>query len=239
LGYVVVLGKRTQKEMVREEEKSRWWWFESHKSSKHSQWLQSTLAEIDAKTKAMLKLLDGNADSFAQRAETYYKKRPELISFVEDFYRAHRSLAVNFDHLKSSDHYGSRSAKVPQQSMESVCDSNSHFEDADSEIEDPLQDDASAADCKEDETWQLEQERLKLIEETDALRKQLLDKDEEKREVIRQLSLTLETLKDENLSLKRRLAHHSLKQRTVLEFKPLNKFFGKLFYIMCDGNKVL
>lgn len=255
--------------MVREEEKSRWWWFESHKSSKHSQWLQSTLAgyflftqihfiinnlcffffykiggwvgaELDAKTKAMLKLIEGNADSFAQRAETYYKKRPELICFVEDFYRAHRSLAEKFDHLKSSD-YGSRSSKFPQQSMDSVSDSNSHFQDAHSEIADPEDDelDSPFASHKEDETWNLEQERSKLIEESDALRKQLLDKDEEKREVIRQLSLTLETLKDENLSLKRRLSHHSLKRRTFLEFKPLDKFFGKLFYIVCDGNKVV
>lgn len=37
-------------------------------------------AELDAKTKAMLKLIEGNADSFAQRAETFYKKPPELIS---------------------------------------------------------------------------------------------------------------------------------------------------------------
>ncbi|XP_002880334.2 protein NETWORKED 3C isoform X1 [Arabidopsis lyrata subsp. lyrata] len=241
MGYIVVLGKTTPKtKMVREEEKSRWWWFESHKSSKHSQWLQSTLAELDAKTKAMLKLIEGNADSFAQRAETYYKKRPELICFVEDFYRAHRSLAEKFDHLKSSD-YGSRSSKFPQQSMDSVSDSNSHFQDAHSEIADPEDDelDSPFASHKEDETWNLEQERSKLIEESDALRKQLLDKDEEKREVIRQLSLTLETLKDENLTLKRRLAHHSLKRRTFLEFKPLDKFFGKLFYIVCDGNKVV
>lgn len=181
-------------------------------------------AELDAKTKTMLKLIEGNADSFAQRAETYYKKRPELISIVEDFYRAHRSLAERFDHLKSSDS-GSRSSKFHQDTMESVCDSNSQFEDADSEIEDPVD--------EVNETLKLEQERLKLIQESDALRKQLLDKDEEKREVIRQLALTLETLKDENLRLKRRLG---LKKRSVFEFNPLDKFFGKLFYIMCDGN---
>lgn len=193
-------------------------------------------AELDAKTKAMLKLIEGNADSFAQRAETYYKKRPELITFVEDFYRAHRSLAEKFDHLKSSDN-GSRSYKFRQDSMESVCDSNSQFEDADSEIEDPEDEEHHSKDkIREDETSKFEQERLKLIEETDALKKQLLEKDEEKREVIRQLSLTLETLKDDNLSLKRRLAHESLKKRSVLLFKPLDNL---LFYIMCDGKKLV
>ncbi|KAL1226300.1 Protein NETWORKED 3C [Cardamine amara subsp. amara] len=226
--------------MVREEEKSRWWWFESHKSSKHSLWLQSTLAELDAKTKAMLKLIEGNADSFAQRAETYYKKRPELISIVEGFYRAHRSLAERLDHLKSSDN-ASRSSKFYPDTKESVCDSNSQFEDADSEIEDPVDEESASSvtpfqAIKVNETLKLEQERLKLMEERDALRKQLLDKDEEKREVIRQLALSLETLKDENLGLKRRLGHESLKKRSAFEFKPLDKFFGKLFYIMCDGN---
>lgn len=49
----------------------------------------------------MLKLIEEDADSFAQRAEMYYKKRPELISMVEEFYRAHRSLAERYDQLKS------------------------------------------------------------------------------------------------------------------------------------------
>ncbi|EOA29248.1 hypothetical protein CARUB_v10025522mg [Capsella rubella] len=210
--------------MVREEEKSKWWWFESHpKSSKHSQWLHSTLSELDAKTKSMLMLIEGNADSFAQRAEAYYKKRPELVSFVEDFYRSHRSLAERFDHLRSSDH-PSRSSKLPQ---ESVSDSNSlfEFEDADSEIEDPDHE-------EHDSSSKFDQETLKLIHESDALRKQLLSKDEEKREVIRQLSLTLEALKDENSRLKRLLGLHSLKKPTVSHVN----FFGKLFYTMCDAN---
>jgi hypothetical protein len=63
--------------------------------------LVSVLAELDKKTKSMLKLIEPDADSFAQRAEMYYKKRPELISMVEDFYRAHRSLAERYDQLKS------------------------------------------------------------------------------------------------------------------------------------------
>ncbi|XP_010518512.1 PREDICTED: protein NETWORKED 3C-like [Camelina sativa] len=217
------------------EEKSRkWWWLESHKSSKQSLWLQSTLSELDGKTKSMLMLIEGNADdSFAQRAETYYKKRPELITFVQDFYRAHRSLAERFDHLLRS---SSSSSSSDYASRSSLSESNSHFEDADSEIEDPEDgvgvEHHKQEDDDDDETLKLEQERLKLIQETDALRKQLLVKDEEKREVIRQLSLTLETLKDDNLRLKRRL---SIKKRcSVFEFKPLDNLFGKLFSIICD-----
>ncbi|CAH8320614.1 unnamed protein product [Eruca vesicaria subsp. sativa] len=198
-----------------EEEKRRWWWLESHHkttSNKHSQWLNSTLAELDSKTNAMLSLIEeGNADSFAQRAETYYKKRPELINFVHDFYRAHRSLAHRFHHLKSS-----------SSSSSSIDHSLSELDDPHSEIEDP--DEEQEDNASSSSILKLEQERLKLIQESDALRRQLLDKDEEKREVIRQLSLTLDTLKDENLSLKRRLV------RTVSPKKRSVFHLGKLFY---------
>ena len=46
----------------------------------------------------MLKLIEEDADSFAKRAEMYYQKRPELVSLVEEFYRAYRSLAEPYDH---------------------------------------------------------------------------------------------------------------------------------------------
>lgn len=59
------------------------------------------MKELDEKTKAMLKLIEEDADSFARRAEMYYKKRPELINMVEDFYRAHRSLAERYDQIRS------------------------------------------------------------------------------------------------------------------------------------------
>ncbi|KAJ6412286.1 hypothetical protein OIU84_005361 [Salix udensis] len=46
----------------------------------------------------MIKLLEEDADSFARRAEMYYKKRPELMKLVEEFYRAYRGLAERYDH---------------------------------------------------------------------------------------------------------------------------------------------
>ncbi|OVA05410.1 KIP1-like [Macleaya cordata] len=53
---------------------------------------------MDAKVKAMIKLIEEDADSFARRAEMYYKKRPELMKLVEEFYRAYRALAERYDH---------------------------------------------------------------------------------------------------------------------------------------------
>ncbi|KAG7970497.1 hypothetical protein I3843_07G087100 [Carya illinoinensis] len=74
------------------------WWWDSHISPKNSKWLQENLTDMDAKVKQMIKLLEEDADSFARRAEMYYKKRPELMKLVEEFYRAYRALAERYDH---------------------------------------------------------------------------------------------------------------------------------------------
>uniref|UniRef100_A0A0E0EY14 NAB domain-containing protein n=1 Tax=Oryza meridionalis TaxID=40149 RepID=A0A0E0EY14_9ORYZ len=73
------------------------WWWVSHISPKNSKWLQENLNDMDSKVKAMIKLLNEDADSFARRAEMYYKKRPELMKLVEEFYRAYRALAERYD----------------------------------------------------------------------------------------------------------------------------------------------
>ncbi|KAJ4832164.1 hypothetical protein Tsubulata_024755 [Turnera subulata] len=74
------------------------WWWDSHISPKNSKWLQENLTDMDVKVKQMIKLIEEDADSFARRAEMYYKKRPELMKLVEEFYRAYRALAERYDH---------------------------------------------------------------------------------------------------------------------------------------------
>ncbi|KAJ8899480.1 hypothetical protein K2173_018454 [Erythroxylum novogranatense] len=74
------------------------WWWDSHISPKNSKWLQQNLTDMDVKVKQMIKLIEEDADSFARRAEMYYKKRPELMKLVEEFYRAYRALAERYDH---------------------------------------------------------------------------------------------------------------------------------------------
>ncbi|XP_021759604.1 protein NETWORKED 2A-like [Chenopodium quinoa] len=54
---------------------------------------------MEEKVQFMLKIIDQEGDSFAKRAEMYYKKRPELVGSVEESYRAYRALAERFDHL--------------------------------------------------------------------------------------------------------------------------------------------
>lgn len=86
--------------MKNQPSESHWWWLDNDTTVRRSPWLQSTLTELNEKTKAMLKLIEGEADSFAQRAEMFYKKRPELVSLVEDFYKTHRLLAERYDQVR-------------------------------------------------------------------------------------------------------------------------------------------
>ena len=54
---------------------------------------------MEEKVQSTLKIIDDDGDSFAKRAEMYYKRRPELVLFVEESFRAYRALAERYDHL--------------------------------------------------------------------------------------------------------------------------------------------
>ncbi|KAI0520015.1 hypothetical protein KFK09_007480 [Dendrobium nobile] len=79
--------------------KSHSWWWDSHISPKNSKWLSENLEKMDRLVKEMLKLIEEEGDTFAKKAEMYYRRRPELISRVEDFYRMYRALAERYDIL--------------------------------------------------------------------------------------------------------------------------------------------
>ncbi|KAG0453402.1 hypothetical protein HPP92_024706 [Vanilla planifolia] len=79
--------------------KSHSWWWDSHISPKNSRWLSENLEQMDLLVKEMLKLIEEDGDSFAKKAEMYYKRRPELIKHVEDFYRMYRALAERYDNV--------------------------------------------------------------------------------------------------------------------------------------------
>ncbi|XP_044510594.1 protein NETWORKED 2A [Mangifera indica] len=75
------------------------WWWASHIRTKQSKWLEQNLQDMEEKVGEMLKIIDDDGDSFAQRAEMYYRKRPELVSHVEYSYRSYRALAERYDYL--------------------------------------------------------------------------------------------------------------------------------------------
>ncbi|KAE8726709.1 hypothetical protein F3Y22_tig00006450pilonHSYRG00002 [Hibiscus syriacus] len=54
---------------------------------------------MEEKMCSMLEIIDDDGDSFAKRAEIYFQKRPELVSFLEECFRAYQALAQRYDHL--------------------------------------------------------------------------------------------------------------------------------------------
>ncbi|ESQ36584.1 hypothetical protein EUTSA_v10008490mg [Eutrema salsugineum] len=205
-----------------EMESSKWWWIGNHNTTNFSPWLHSTLSELDEKTKEMLRVIDEDADSFAARAEMYYKRRPELVAMVEEFYRSHRSLAERYDLLRpSSVHkHGSESHE-----KSSTCDESSwseaceiHEEYAESEVDDGeiKWADEGELDGIVEETessqvdyggangnFEMMKEIERLREENKVYSEMVREKDEEKREAIRQMSLAIQMLKEENSGLKK------------------------------------
>ncbi|GAV59526.1 KIP1 domain-containing protein, partial [Cephalotus follicularis] len=74
---------------------------EGRDTPKQSQWLQTTLSELNNKMKALMTLLEENGNSPIGRAETYQNRKPELIRMLEDFNRSYHSLAEKYDKLRS------------------------------------------------------------------------------------------------------------------------------------------
>ncbi|XP_031406730.1 kinase-interacting family protein isoform X2 [Punica granatum] len=62
-------------------------------------WLLSTIADLDERMKAIEAINseeDSPEDTFAQRAESYYRKRPQLLSLLQDLYNAYLSLSDRY-----------------------------------------------------------------------------------------------------------------------------------------------
>ncbi|KAL6500385.1 hypothetical protein OROHE_025751 [Orobanche hederae] len=243
---------------AKRKESSHWWWFDSHNkgNSSRSPWLQSTLAELDEKTKTMLKLIEDDADSFAQRAEMYYRKRPELISMVEDFYRTHRSLAERYDQAKSeplarittpwssplsfTKYRLEKSFSLVDKAYDSYSEAYEPDESDESEVDDPEEEGdeillkcqnyetlEALSNASNDEATRLREEVEKLREENKVQKNQLMQKDEEKREVIRQLSMGMDLLRDENVRLRECLL--AKKENRAEYNKSKEGFLGRLF----------
>ncbi|KAL5130908.1 Protein NETWORKED 1B [Glycine soja] len=74
-----------------------------------------------------MRFIDEEEDSFARRAEMYYKKRPEVMKLVEEFYRAYRALAERYDHAMGELHHAHKTiAKAfPNQKYYMLTDDSS------------------------------------------------------------------------------------------------------------------
>ncbi|CAH9133950.1 unnamed protein product [Cuscuta epithymum] len=211
---------------------SQWWWFETQKNGykNRTPWLQSTVDELDKRINAMLRIIEGDADSFARRAEMFYKKRPELINMVHELYRAHRLLAEGYDQVKSESgvrilspwqfqlsnnfkYQSEKSVSSTDMTYDSHSEETFDLEESElSDVEDPTEPEGAQIQKENGiektsvcngEVEKLKEEIERLKEESRTQKELLAQKDEEKREAIRQLSLAMDFLREENTSLKK------------------------------------
>ncbi|XP_058090378.1 kinase-interacting family protein-like [Magnolia sinica] len=71
---------------------------QSCRSSGKPAWLQATLADLDRQLQTLALNLpeEDDSDSFAERAENYYRKRPQLIYLLQDLYNRYLTLADRY-----------------------------------------------------------------------------------------------------------------------------------------------
>ncbi|KAL8129847.1 hypothetical protein V2J09_019002 [Rumex salicifolius] len=81
-----------------ESRKSHSWW-ENHTNPRNARWLATSLKDMERNTVHMMKLIEDDEDSFARKAEMYYKRRPELITQVHEYQRMYRILAQRYEQL--------------------------------------------------------------------------------------------------------------------------------------------
>ncbi|KAJ3673595.1 hypothetical protein LUZ60_005587 [Juncus effusus] len=98
------------------------------------------ISDMDKKLKGMIDLLEGVADSFAKRAEMYYKHRPKLMKLVEELYRAFQTLAERYDTaaLYMNRAYRTISEALINQSPPSVSATEADSSDMRTRVNSPL-----------------------------------------------------------------------------------------------------
>ncbi|KAL5561560.1 hypothetical protein UlMin_031307 [Ulmus minor] len=185
---------------------SHWLWSDNHNNttSKRSPWLQSTL-------------------------------------IVPLFCFPLFSSSSLFIFLTSSGSSTSDSAESSGSQVAETCDPE---DSAESEVDNPEKDNDQQGDgtpvqekLKEefpDKVRKLQEELMSLGEENRAQKEQLKQKDEEKIEVIRQLSMAVDMLKEENVELRKCLAKESPKRSNPFDF---NKIKGAIFGNLFNGSQ--
>ncbi|XP_042047744.1 protein NETWORKED 3A-like [Salvia splendens] len=201
---------------------SQWWWLNINNKarSNRSLSLNSILAELEEKTSSTRNLIEQDVESFSQRAEAYYNMRPKLISMVHDFHRMHTSLAESYDqlikfeigsHLLTSS-FGSlyvaknqlrKSVSLQENVLHSYSNGCKLVEFDEPEVDDPEKQGGEENESSDCEWKRLKEELEKLRKQNKVQREELMQKDEDKRDVIRQLSLAMDLLMEENLILEK------------------------------------
>ncbi|XP_023731301.1 protein NETWORKED 3C [Lactuca sativa] len=189
-----------------------WWLDNTHNNRLHqSQWLQSTLSELEKKVKNILSFIEDDGDTFAERAEMFYKKRPLLIKSVEDLQESYKLLAGNYhqllkryENLRAFSKLDSPIFANPNRFSPKVLQSCDHnFED---ELKKKRYEFFQFADDLENRCDEMRLSVMKLVEDNLELQDVLVKRNDQKREAINELRAHVKKLVGENYELKSKLA---------------------------------
>ncbi|CAN4099201.1 unnamed protein product [Withania somnifera] len=100
----------------------------SRKSSfSRPSWLLYTIADLDKKMKKLVLNIPNkdDADSFAERADAYYQKRPQLLALLQELYDKYFSLADRYCQALAKNHRHRNSFPIP----------SLHFDDNDDKFD--------------------------------------------------------------------------------------------------------
>ncbi|XP_009779981.1 kinase-interacting family protein-like [Nicotiana tabacum] len=99
-------------------------------------WLLCTVADLDEKMKNVALNIPekNNADSFAERADAYYQKRPQLLALLQELYNSYVSLADRYCQALAKNHHHNRRYSSPIPSLTFSENDNCDEEDNGGEI---------------------------------------------------------------------------------------------------------
>ncbi|PHT79829.1 hypothetical protein T459_17881 [Capsicum annuum] len=113
-------------------------------SSKHSRkksftrpsWLLCTIADLDKKMKKLVLSIPnkGGADSFTERADAYYQKRPQLLALIQELYDNYLSLADRYCQALAKNHHRRNSFPISSFHLDDNDDQYDKEENNGSEI---------------------------------------------------------------------------------------------------------
>eukprot|EP00252_Welwitschia_mirabilis_P019398 TRINITY_DN4474_c0_g1_i1.p1 TRINITY_DN4474_c0_g1~~TRINITY_DN4474_c0_g1_i1.p1 ORF type:complete len:799 (+),score=209.70 TRINITY_DN4474_c0_g1_i1:370-2766(+) len=188
--------------MASADELSHSWLWDNHQRQKNSKWLEETLETMDANFKTILNLIEEDSDSSAPKAETYYKKRPELVNQVEGFYRQYRSLAERHDHLSAELKKKKNHSMKNGNSSASTLSSNSESEDEGKENRrNEFDEEEKYLDLIQKEI-EMEESMKHLLEENETLKKTMEGHCQQKEKEIEE---SRKHLLEENESLRKKM----------------------------------
>lgn len=213
---------------------------------------------MDEKIQSMVNLIQDDGDSFVERAERFYKRRPELLKIVQDMYNSYLRLAEKYDQLRSAESIPAsyfRPSPSSSSTLKLLRNTNKentsqsqpvHKEGSDPETQASsfeqysFHEPVSYKQCKTEEDkngsnmnegglnqiitggdseenekiWNQTRQKLsKLIEDNLKEQNELIRRNEEKREVIKQLGAQIIRLMEENRALKSCLPGYKMDMR--------------------------